>query len=114
MNHLPYAVAAWLLLAGLYGIVTSRNLLHLITCVWLCQTSTYVLLIAIGYREGGTAPVLADIPAGARTVDPIVQSLALTDIVVGVVVSALLFCLAVQAHKRFRTLDPDGLSRLRG
>ena len=33
LEFLPYAVAAWLLLVGLYGIVTSRNLVHAIICL---------------------------------------------------------------------------------
>ena len=32
MSYLPYLVAAWLFLVGLYGIVTSRNLVHAVTC----------------------------------------------------------------------------------
>ncbi len=114
MSLLPFAASLWIFLAGLHGIVTSRNLLHLIGCLWLAQTSTYVLLLSLGYRRDASAPIFADVPAGTPVVDPVVQSLALTDIVVGVVVSALLFSLAVQAHKRFGTLDPEGLFRLRG
>ena len=33
MNYLPSAVAAWLFLVGLYGVVSSRNLIHLVICV---------------------------------------------------------------------------------
>ena len=49
MSFLPYAVAAWLFLVGLYGIVTSRHLVHLIVCLTVVQSSSYVLLLAIGY-----------------------------------------------------------------
>jgi multicomponent Na+:H+ antiporter subunit C len=47
-------------------------------------------------------------------VDPIVATLTLTDVVVEATVAALLLSLAVQAHKRFGTLDPDKLGALRG
>jgi multicomponent Na+:H+ antiporter subunit C len=47
-------------------------------------------------------------------VDPIVQALALTDVVVEAAVTALLLALAVQAHKRFGTLDPQELVQLKG
>ena len=114
MTMLPYVVAAWLFLVGLYGVVTSRNLIHLIVCVSVVQSSTYVLLLAIGYRSGATAPVFAGVPAATPTVDPVVQALALTDIVVGVTVTALLLALAIQEHKRSGTLDPDELRALRG
>ena len=46
-------------------------------------------------------------------VDPVVQALTLTDVVVGATVTALLLALAVQAHKRFGTLDPDELDPMR-
>jgi multicomponent Na+:H+ antiporter subunit C len=114
VSFLPFAVAAWLFLVGLYGIVTSQNLIHLVVCVSVVQSSTYVLLLAIGYRSGATAPVFADVPIGTAAVDPIVQALTLTDIVVGVTVTALLLALVVQEHKRFGTLDPDELRALRG
>ena len=110
----PYVVAAWLLLWGLYGAATSKNLVHLVICLSVCQSATYVFLLGIGYRSGGKAPVFADIPLGTRTVDPVVQALTLVDIVVQATATALLLGLAVQAHKRFGTVDPDELSALRG
>jgi multicomponent Na+:H+ antiporter subunit C len=114
MGFLPYAVAAWLFLVGLYGIVTSRNLVHLVVCLTVVQASTYVLLLAIGYRSGGAAPIFADISPTRTVVDPIVATLTLTDVVVEATVAALLLSLAVQAHKRFGTLDPDEIGALRG
>ena len=92
----------------------SKNLVHLIICLAVLQTSTYVLLLAIGYKAGGVAPVYADMPPGTPAVDPVVQALMLTDVVVEATVVALLLALAVQAHKHAGTLDPDALRRLRG
>jgi len=109
VTPLPYLVAVWLLLAGLYGIVTSRNVLHQIISLSVVQASTYVLLLAVGYRTGAAAPVFADIPTSRPVVDPIVQALSLTDVVVGATVSALLLAVAVQLHKRTGSLDPEDL-----
>lgn len=114
MAFMPYAVAAWLMAIGLYGIVTSRNLIHLIVCVTVVQSSTYVLLLAIGYRNGGKAPIFVDIPVGTKAVDPVVQALSLVDVVVEATVTALLLALAVQAHKRFGSIDPQDLHPLAG
>jgi len=114
MRFLPFAVADWLFLVGLYGIVTSRNLIHLVVCLSVVQSSTYVLLLGIGYRTNATAPVFKDVSVGTRAVDPVVQSLTLTDVVVGVTVAALLLALAVQEHKRTGTLDPEEMRSLRG
>jgi multicomponent Na+:H+ antiporter subunit C len=114
MSFLPYAVAAWLAIVGLYGVVTSRNLIHLIICLSVVQASTYILLLGIGYRTAGAAPIFADIPTSTPTVDPVVQALTLTDVVVEATVVALLLALAVQAERRFGTLDPNEFGALRG
>jgi multicomponent Na+:H+ antiporter subunit C len=114
MSVAPFLVAVWLLVIGLYGVITSRHLVHLVLCLSVMQASTYVLLLAIGYRTGGRAPIFADIPTGTPVVDPVVQALTLTDVVVEATVSAVLFALAVQAHRRFGTADPDRLGELRG
>ncbi len=114
MTVLTYGVAAWLLLVGLYGIVTSRHLVHLVLCLSVVQASGYLLLLGIGYRDGGKAPFFADIPLGTPVVDPVVQALTLTAVVVEATVTALLLALAVQTHKRFGTLDPDEIGALRG
>ncbi len=112
--YMPYALAVWLFVVGLYGIVSSRNMVHLVVCLSVVQSSTYVFLLTIGYRTGAAAPVVLDIPAGTPAVDPVVQALMLTDIVVEVTVLALLLSLAVQVHKEKKTLDPNKLGILRG
>ena len=113
MSFLPYVVAVWICLVGLYGVVTSRNLLHAIVCLSVVQSSTYVLLLAVGYRQDAAAPIFIDIPPGTPAVDPVVQALALTDVVVGGAVTALLLAIAVQIEKHLDTLDPDELDPLR-
>jgi len=114
VSYLPYALAIWLLVVGLYGVVTSRNLVHLAVCLTVCQSSTYVLLLAIGYRKHGTAPIFKGIPLQAKATDPVVQALTLTDVVVSVTVLALLLAIAVQVHAREGTLDPDEIPAIHG
>jgi len=114
MSFFPYAVAAWIFVMGLYGITTSRNFVHLIMCLAVLQSSTYVLLLSIGYKVGGVAPVFAGVPVGTPAVDPVVQAMMLTDIVVEATVVALLLALALQLHKKTETLNPDDLEALEG
>ena len=109
MSVLAYGVAAWLFAIGLYGIATSRNDIHLVGCLSVCQSATYVLLLAVGYRWNLAAPIFYDHPPGTPAVDPVVQALVLTDIVVGATLSALLLVMAIQVHKRRGTLDPERL-----
>ena len=113
MSFLPFAVAAWLFLVGLYGVVSSENLVRTILSLTVVQSATYLVLLGAGYRTGAQAPIYADIPEVAPVVDPVVQVLVLVDIVVEATVTALLLALAVQAHKRFGSLDPNDLRALR-
>jgi multicomponent Na+:H+ antiporter subunit C len=114
VSYLPYGVAVWLFLVGLYGVVTSRNLIHLSVCLTVLQSSTYVLLVAVGYKDRGTAPIFLGVPVGTRAVDPVVQALTLTDIVVSVTVVALILSLALDVHERARTVEPDRIAELEG
>lgn len=114
MSILPYLVAAWICLVGLYGIVSSRNLVHLAVCLTVTQSSTYVLLLAIGYVEGGGPPIFKGVKLGTPSVDPVVQALTLTDIVVSVTVLALILALALDVHERAGTIDPDEIATLEG
>ncbi|MFL5813722.1 MAG: sodium:proton antiporter [Bdellovibrionia bacterium] len=114
MSVLPYFAAAYLFLIGLYGITSSRNLIHLIICLAIVQSSTYVLLLTIGYRIGGQAPIFQSMSENTRTVDPVVQALMLTDIVVQATVMALLLALAIQVHKKTGNLDPNSIQKLHG
>ena len=116
MQVYAYLVAGYLILAGSYGIVRSRHLVHAIVCLSVAQAGTYVLLISIGYQGGGaTAPVFGSTERpSTHVVDPLVQAMALTDIVVSATVTALLLALAIQVNKRQGTVDPDELSSLQG
>lgn len=114
IHLLPFFVAAWLFFCGLYGLVSSRHLVHSVMCLAVLQSSTYVLLLGIGYRVGGAAPIFADIAPGTMTVDPVVQALMLTDVVVEAVVVALLLAMVVKAHEKSGTVSPDELRTLQG
>jgi multicomponent Na+:H+ antiporter subunit C len=113
MSILPWLVSAWLFGVGLWGVATSRNYIHLVGCLAVCQSATYVLLLALGYRWNAAAPVFYDHPPGTPAVDPVVQALVLTDIVVGATVTALVLVMAVQVHKKHGVLDPQALRPMR-
>jgi multicomponent Na+:H+ antiporter subunit C len=110
-----YVVAGALVLLGGIGIARSRNLVHAIVCLSVCQSGTYVLLLAIGYQKGAPAPVFGSTSKPAKdVVDPVVQAMTLTDIVVSATVTALLLALAIQINKQHGTVDPDELTSLEG
>ncbi|HEX4142791.1 MAG TPA: NADH-quinone oxidoreductase subunit K [Pirellulales bacterium] len=112
--HLPYFVAAWLLVIALYGMATSRNLVHLIGCLGVVQAASYLVLLSVGFRwPPAEAPIYQLDAPDLTMVDPIVQALTLTDVVVSAASAALLLSLTVQIHKRKGTIDPRKLLPLR-
>lgn len=114
MSVFPYLVAGAILLLGVIGIARSRNLVHAVVCLAVAQSGTYVLLISIGYQHGAVAPIFASPGVPKHVVDPVVQALTLTDIVVSATVTSLLLALTIQIAKRHNTVDPDELRSLRG
>ena len=114
MSVFPYIVAGILFVAGLYGVVTSRNYVHAGVCLTVMQASTYVVLIATGFVRSGIAPITKGGTQGKRLVDPVVQALTLTDVVVSVIVLALVLALALEAERHAGSMDPQALRELRG
>ena len=118
VTGVAFGVAGWLLIVGLFGVITSRHLIHLVLCLTVVQASTYVLLTGVGYRPHAQAPVFADSPppksTPTHTVDPIVQALMLTDVVVEATVAALLLAITVQIKKKTGRVEPDGIGRIKG
>jgi multicomponent Na+:H+ antiporter subunit C len=115
-TYAAFAVAGWLFLIGVFAMATSRNLIHLIVSLTVVQASTYVLLTGIGFRPGAGAPVFGSgaAPPGSYAVDPVVQALMLTDIVVEATVVALTLAIAIQIRKRGGNADPNDVDELSG
>ena len=115
MHYVPYAVAAWIFLIGLYGLVSTRNLIHGVLCLSVMQSATYILLLSIGFRHNAGAPIYsADVPPGTPSVDPVMHALTLTDIVVGATVMALALALTMQVHRKTKSLDPEKTRSMTG
>ena len=73
------------------------------------------LLTTIGYRPGVPAPIFTDgITPGGAAVDPVIQALMLTDVVVEATVVALLLAITVRIHRRAGTADPSHIDIMRG
>ena len=69
----------------------------------------------IGYRPGLPAPVFTDgVYPGSPAVDPVIQALMLTDVVVEATVVALLLAITVRIHRRTGTADPNQVDLMRG
>jgi len=106
------SVLSFLLMGiGMWGLMSRRHLIKIVIGFSLVDTGVHLLLVAIGYRTGGTAPIVSDhLPAGLlseRAVDPIPSALVLTAIVIGLAVTALMLSFAVRMYERTRSVYID-------
>jgi multicomponent Na+:H+ antiporter subunit C len=110
-------IGSLLMLIGLWGVLTRSNMIRIVLGVAIAETGLHLIMVAVGYIRGRTAPILdAAVPvaeAAARVVDPVPQALVLTAIVIGVAVNALLLAFVVRLYRHKRTLDVNEYTELK-
>jgi multicomponent Na+:H+ antiporter subunit C len=114
--------AVALFVTGLYCVCTRRNLVKVVMGLSLMESSTYLMLVSFAWRRGGTAPVLAQPPAGRSVAqlahgpiaDPFLQNICLTAIVIGVAVTGVFLSVVVRVAQHRRSADTEKLRELRG
>lgn len=110
--EIPFFVVTILFCLGIYTIINEKNLIKIVIGFTIVESSLILLLILISYKPSGTAPIL---DRGYEiVVDPIPQALALTAIVIGGSVTAVMLVLVIKIHNRYGTLDIDKVRRLKG
>lgn len=100
-----------LILIGLWGMLSRKNIIRMIIGFSLIDTGIHMVMVAIGYVTGGTAPIIDDsVPAAqaaARVVDPVPSALVLTAIVIGLGITAVMLSFAVRIYKAKKSLSID-------
>ena len=113
-----YSLCLLLILIGLYGVVVSRQTLKIVVSLLIMNHGVHLLLLLIGYRQGGSPPIVdpgsATMDFANGAVDPLPQALVLTSIVIGLGVLALMVALCVRLYERYGTFDVTEIRRLRG
>jgi multicomponent Na+:H+ antiporter subunit C len=105
-NYMYYVGGGGLILIGLYMVLVKTNLIKIILGLSFLDTGTHVLLVAIGYVRGRTAPIFSEgMPETTPVVDPVPQALVLTAIVIGIGVLGLALALSIQVYRHYGTLD---------
>ena len=83
----------------------------------VANTGVNLVMVAVGYLQGRTAPILNEaVPvaeAAARIIDPVPQALVLTAIVIGVGVTALMLAYAYKLFETKGTLDISKYTELK-
>jgi len=103
-----------LFLVGLYGVIVKRDIIKIIISLGIMGYAVNLFFVLIGYRHGGTYPILEPGKAAGLMVDPLPQALVLTSIVVELAVLALLVSLAVRLYEKYKTFDITKIRRLKG
>jgi multicomponent Na+:H+ antiporter subunit C len=106
-SHFTYFITIFLMVAGLFIVISRPNLIKKLVGLGIFQTSVYLLYVAPAKLIGGTAPILSD----AFTVysNPLPHVLILTAIVVGVATLALGLALVVRIREAYDTIEEDAI-----
>ena len=91
-----------LMLIGLWGMFSHRNILRIIIGVSLLDTGIHIVMVAIGYIARGTAPIIDK----ALPVDEAVQRA----IVIGLAVTAVMLAYAIRLYQSKGTLSIDAFT----
>lgn len=104
---LQYA-AILIMMLGLYGILTNRNVIKIIISLNILEIGLNVFIISVGFINNGIAPILtSSTDSQAVFVDPLPQALVLTAIVIGVGTTALGLSLAKKMYLQYGTYNLD-------
>lgn len=109
IEYISMGTGILLFLAGLWGIISQKNIIRIIISFSVVDTSIHLILVSIGYIRNKTAPIIdaavEKTNAAAEIVDPLPQALVLTAIVIGVGITALMLTYALKLFKENKSLE---------
>ena len=109
VEHYHYWVVVFLMMTGLYVVVSSSNLFKKIVGINVFQASVFIFYVSVGVVDGGSAPILRDTVTAYS--NPLPHVLILTAIVVGVAMTALALALVVRIKEAYGTVEEDDIHR---
>jgi multicomponent Na+:H+ antiporter subunit C len=91
------------ILVGIFGLATSKNIIKSVFCVTIIETGTILLFLNLGIYEGGLIPILNGL--GIEIVDPIPQALMITTIVIGSTITSLALMLCIKIFHHYGSIE---------
>jgi len=117
MEKIILATGFLLVLIGLWGVLTQKNIIKIIVGFALFETGLHIVMLTLGYFKGGSAPIidnsLSAAEAATKAVDPIPQALVLTSIVIGFGITAFMLAFAIKLFEKRKTLEIDKFEDLK-
>ena len=109
-----YILCFTLLLVGIYGVLTKRDLIKIILSIGIMGYAVNLMIILFAYKEGGRFAILVKHGINSNMVDPLPQALILTSIVIELGITAMLVALAIRLFQKYKTFDITKIRRLSG
>lgn len=91
------------ILIGLYGLATSKNIIKSVFCVTIIEAGVILLFLNLGNLEGGSIPILGNVIE--NIVDPIPQALMITTIVIGSTITSLALMLCIKIFHNYGSVE---------
>lgn len=113
IDNLPFITVAVVIMLGMYTILVKKDLIKIVMGLSIVESGANLLLIAMGYRWEGIAPIFTNAPQ-IHMVLPTVQALTLTSIVIGVATEALMLSFIMTIWRYYKTADVRKTNRLQG
>jgi multicomponent Na+:H+ antiporter subunit C len=102
-----------LLLLGLWGVATRKNLIKIFISLAVAETGVNLLFISLTDFSGKMAPIITDALVTTGFTDPLPQALILTSIVIGTAVTALGLALTARYYERTGNLNITKMKELK-
>jgi len=91
------------ILVGLYGLSTSKNIIKSVFCVTIIEAGVILLFLNLGNLERGAIPILDGFIE--QIVDPLPQALMITTIVIGSTITALALMLCIKIFHHYGSIE---------
>ena len=102
-----YVTAVLLFSVGLAALLLHPNLIKKIIGLNLMDTAVFLFLAAMGYVDGGKAPMVEPGAEAAAYINPVPGGLVLTGIVVAVSTTALFLVLTHRLYQKYHSVNLD-------
>uniref|UniRef100_A0A7V4E5G7 Cation:proton antiporter n=1 Tax=candidate division WOR-3 bacterium TaxID=2052148 RepID=A0A7V4E5G7_UNCW3 len=109
-----YGVPIYLIVMGILVILTTKNLFKMLLGLSIMDSGINILIVALGYIKGATAPIYSRYPeVFEKVVDPVPQALVLTAIVIGIAFLGLGLALVIRIKEKYGTVNVEKLKELK-
>lgn len=113
---IAYIIAIGLVILGTFTLLFKDNLIKKIIGLVVLSNGIHLFVISLGYRAGGIPPILESIDVNrisAMGVDPLMQALILTSIVISLSIISVALALVIQVFRKTGSIKSKDLGGLK-